>query len=118
MCSKRDIEKLKYILLNINDIFNFLDEFGTIEKLLDSKLGWNAVNMSIMQICETLKNKISKECQEKYIDLLPIKESYYTRNYIAHDYENVNKLTIEEIIRYYLPELKSNLLKIIEELEK
>jgi len=40
--------------------------------------------MCIMQVGETLK-KLSEEFIEQY-NYLPVKESYLTRNYIAHDY--------------------------------
>jgi len=110
----KDIKKVEFILMHIDDIFEFVKEFKTIENTLNSKLGWNAVNMSIMQIGETLKNKLSEDFIKKYGDVLPIKESYYTRNYIAHDYENVDMLVIETIIREHLPKLKKDLIIILE----
>ncbi len=113
----KDIDKLRFVLQQIEDVENFAKEFGSVVKMLNSKLGWNAVNMSIMQIGETLKNKLSKDFLEKYGVVLPIQESYWTRNYIAHDYENVDLLTIEAIVREHLPKLKTDIETILSELE-
>ena len=84
--------------------------------MLNSKIGFDATNMCIMQIGENL-NKLTKETVAKHPQL-PVKESYLTRNYIAHDYEGVNKFIIEQIIREQLPELKIEILKILKELTK
>jgi len=114
----KDVEKLKFVLRQIDDFDSFIVQFGSVVKTLESKLGWNAVNMSIMQIGETLKNKLSDETKLKYADYLPIKESYWTRNYIAHDYENVDMFIVEAIIREHLPKLKSDIETILTELKK
>ncbi len=113
----KDIEKLKFVLQQIDDIDSFVAQFGSVVKTLESKMGWNAANMSIMQIGETLKNKLSDEIKLKYVDYLPIKESYWTRNFIAHDYENVDMSIIEAIIREHLPKLKTDIEMILSELE-
>lgn len=110
----KDMDKLRFVLQQIEDVENFTKEFGSIVKMLENKLGWNAVNMSIMQIGETLKNKLSVGFVEKYGGILPIQESYWTRNYIAHDYENVDLSTIEAIIREHLPRLKIDIEKNID----
>jgi len=116
MSKKTDITRLLFILEKIDDIFNYKEHSGSIEALLNSKMGFDATNMCIMQIGETL-NKISKEIVANYPQL-PVKESYLTRNYIAHDYEGVNKQIIEMIIREQLPLLYKQIQKILKELEK
>jgi len=115
MSKKADITRLYFILEKINDLLHYRDEYTTIEALLNSKMGFDATNMCIMQIGETL-NKLSNDLQEAYNEL-PIKESYLTRNYIAHDYEGMNKQIIEMIIREQLPLLKTQIKRIIKELQ-
>ena len=114
MSKTSDITKLEFINEKIDDLYEYKQDFKTIENLLNSKIGFDATNMCIMQIGETL-NKLSLEVQNKYTNL-PIKESYLTRNYIAHDYEGVNKHIIELIIREQLPKLKTYIETIIKEL--
>ena len=114
MSKQSDKEKLKFILEKIEDLLSYKDDFQSIEALLNSKIGFDASNMCIMQIGETL-NKLTPQLQEKYTHL-PIKESYLTRNYIAHDYEGVNKLIIEMIIREQLPQLSHDIHSILREL--
>jgi len=116
MSNKTDISRLRFILEKIDDLLHYRDEYKTIEALLNSKMGFDATNMCIMQIGETL-NKLSTSTQEKYSEL-PIKESYLTRNYIAHDYEGVNKQIIEMIIREQFPLLKTQIENILQELKK
>ena len=60
-----------------------------------------------MQVGETL-NKLNQDGIINYPEL-PVKESYLTRNYIAHDYEGVSKLIIEIIVKEHFPKLKTDL---------
>ena len=114
MSNDSNIAKLKFVLEKIDDAISYKQEFGGVENLLNSKLGFDAVNMCIMQVGETL-NKLDKDFIQKY-NHLPIKESYLTRNYIAHDYEGINKMIIETILREYFPKLKEDIEIILKEL--
>ncbi|KIM12270.1 MAG: hypothetical protein KU38_05135 [Sulfurovum sp. FS08-3] len=109
-----DTKRLEFIIEKIEDALSYKAKFGTIEKLLNSKMGFDAVTMCIMQVGETL-NKLSYETRQKY-PYLPIKESYLTRNYIAHDYEGVSKYIIEVILREHFPKLQEDIQNIINEL--
>ena len=111
MSEKSDLKKLQFILEKINDAISYKDNYKSIEELLNSKMGFDATNMCIMQVGETL-NKLSDEFIEKY-NYLPVKESYLTRNYIAHDYEGVNKYIIEIIIKEHFVQLKSDIENIL-----
>ena len=115
MSKKSDLIKLAFVVEKIDDLTSYKEHYNTIENLLNSKLGFDATTMCIMQIGETL-NKLSPDLQQKYPQL-PIKQSYLTRNYIAHDYEGVNKQIIEMIIREQLPLLKTQIQTIISELQ-
>ena len=99
----KSIEKLEFILEKIEDISLFRKKFNSIEDLLNDRMGYDATLMALLQIGETL-NKLK---DSPYGDKLPVKGAYDVRNFIAHDYEGVNKMIIEDIIRRFIPELKS-----------
>ncbi len=86
-----EIEKLRFIEEKVNDLLSL---------------------MCLLQIGETLH----KLKDSVYASQLPIKGSYDVRNFIAHDYEGVNKAIVEDIIRFHIPELKKILNTIFEEL--
>lgn len=101
-------EKLDFILEKIEDIESFKARYKSIEDLLNDIMGYDATLMSLLQIGETL-NKLKNE---PFAQKLPIKGTYDVRNFIAHDYEGVNKVIIEDIIRIQLPKLKQIILTI------
>jgi len=111
MSKASDLKKLQFILEKIEDAISYKNSYNSIEELLDSKIGFDATNMCIMQVGETL-NKLSDEFIQKYNNL-PIKESYLTRNYIAHDYEGVSKYIIEVIIKEHFVQLKLDIENIL-----
>lgn len=102
------LEKLDFIIEKIDDIESFKSRYKSIEDLLNDVMGYDATLMSLLQIGETLH----KLRDESFANLLPIKGTYDVRNFIAHDYEGVNKMIIEDIIRMQLPKLKQIILNI------
>ena len=106
-----DIKRIKFIIEKIEDIESFINKFNSVVSLLDDKMGFDATLMSLLQIGETL-NKLENEYET--IDKNDIKGAYDVRNFIAHDYEGVNKSLIEAILRNHIPKLKESLTKIIE----
>jgi len=98
-----DIERLRFIEEKVDDLLSFRDKFPTIVDLLNDKMGFDASLMCLLQIGETLH----KLKDSSYASILPIKGAYDVRNFIAHDYEGVNKAIVEDIIRFHIPELKS-----------
>ncbi len=105
------VEKLEFILEKIEDISLFRKKFKSIEELLNDRMGYDTTLMALLQIGETL-NKLK---DSPYSDHLPIKGAYDVRNFIAHDYEGVNKMIIEDIIRRFIPELKSIILDLLKD---
>ena len=101
-------EKLDFIVEKIEDIESFKSRYKSIEDLLNDVMGYDATLMSLLQIGETL-NKLR---DESFAEKLHIKGTYDVRNFIAHDYEGVNKMIIEDIIRTQLPKLKQIILDI------
>lgn len=88
----------------------FVDRFNNIYSLLNDKMGFDATLMSLLQIGETL-NKLENDYE--LLDKNDIKGAYDVRNFIAHDYEGVNKALVESITRMYIPKLKETLSKIL-----
>lgn len=105
-----DISKLYFILEKIEDISTFKKRFHTVEELLNDKMGFDATLMCLLQIGESLK-----KLQNTYghFDTDDIKGAYNVRNFIAHDYEGINKSIIESIIREHLPKLKTTIKTIL-----
>lgn len=102
-------EKLHFILEKIEDINSFRQRFKSIEELLTDTMGYDATLMCLLQIGETLH----KLRNEDFASSLPIKGTYDVRNFIAHDYEGVNKMLIEDIIRTHLPKLENTIKQIL-----
>jgi len=111
--SKKSIHaKVEFTLEMIENIEKIIQRHHGIVKTLEDFEGQMAVLMALSQIGETLK-KFDDTIVSKY-DLEDDRDgAYYTRNYIVHDYEGVDLGFIENILRVYLPELKSKLIKII-----
>ncbi len=114
MSKQSDIAKIDFIIEKIDDALAYKETFGSVEATLNSKMGFDAVCMCILQVGETL-NKLSSSIIQAHSEL-PIKESYLTRNYIAHDYEGISKLILETILREHFPILKKQLIHIKSEL--
>ncbi|MDY0322238.1 MAG: DUF86 domain-containing protein [Arcobacteraceae bacterium] len=109
-----DINRIKFILEKVEDIEDFTTKFDSLVALLDDTMGFDATLMCLLQIGETL-NKV--EGTYDVLDINDIKGAYDVRNFIAHDYEGVNKSIIENILRFHIPSLKINLQTILEHLD-
>ena len=103
-------EKIDFILEMIDNIEKITKRHRGIVNALNDFEGQMAILMGIAQIGETL-NKIDEDFIEKF-DLKEEKlGAYYTRNYIVHDYEGIDLMIVETIVRKNLPVLKEKLLK-------
>ena len=114
MSEKSLLAKVDFILEMIENIELIISRHKGIVETLEDFEGQMAVLMGISQIGETLK-KIDDNLIEKY-DLKEDKEgAYYTRNYIVHDYEGLNLMIIEVVIREKLPKIKEVVLNILKQ---
>jgi uncharacterized protein with HEPN domain len=113
---EKDAKRLKFLLEKIEDIFDYQSRYTTTELLLQDKMGWDAVTMCIQQIGEVVKHKLSEEFLKNFSGRLPIQEAYWTRNYIVHDYENIDKTIISSIIQAELPKIKKEIAAILVEI--
>ncbi len=103
-------EKIDFILEMIDNIEKIIKRHNGIVNALEDFEGQMAIFMGLAQIGETL-NKIDNETIKK-LNLEEEKEgAYYTRNYIVHDYEGVDLMIVENILRIHLPIMKNKLLK-------
>ncbi len=107
--SKRSQEaKAAFILEQIDRIEKIIERHDGIVKALEDFEGEMAIFMGISQIGESF-SKFDEIYIERFGLIEERKGSYYTRNYIVHDYENVDRLIIEDILRTHLPKLKEKI---------
>ena len=107
--------KVDFILEMIENIQKIIKRHKGIIKALDDYEGKMAIMMGLLQIGESL-NKIDKKYLEKYDLIDDTKGAYNVRNFIAHDYEGVNMVVVEDIVRLYLPKLEDKIVKMNMEL--
>jgi len=100
-----DMKKFEFILEKIEDIELFISKFDNIYLLINDKMGFDATLNKLENNYNSLKDK-------------DIKGAYDVRNFIAHDYEGINKSIIENILRYHIPSLKNTILKVINSVDK
>jgi len=104
------VVKVDFILEMVTNIEKIIKRHNGIVNALNDYEGKMAIMMGLLQIGESL-NKIDKEYLEKYSLLDDTKGAYNVRNFIAHDYDGVNMVVVEDIIRVYLPKLKDKVVE-------
>jgi len=102
--------KIDFILEMIENIEKIIKRHNGIVKALDDYEGQMALMMGLLQIGESL-HKIDKSYLDKFNLSEDTKGAYNVRNFIAHDYDGVNMVVIEDILRLYVPKLKDKVLK-------
>jgi len=113
--SHKNVAKVAFVLEMIENIeFVCQRHQGINQALKDEIEGRAALLMFLMQIGEALK-KIDSTDIAKYDLDREIKGAYDVRNFIAHDYEGVNVIVIEEILKDNLPELKIKMLRLFDD---
>jgi len=103
-------EKIDFILEMIENIEKIIKRHGGVVKALEDFEGQMAIFMGISQIGEVL-NKFPEDFIQKYNLTEEKIGAYYTRNYIVHDYEGIDLIVVEKILRNNIPLLKEKLLK-------
>ena len=110
-----DVTYIKHILDAINDIESSIKGLSK-EKFQKSKDIRDACVRRLEIIGEAVKN-ISQETKAKY-PLIEWKKIAGTRDMIIHSYFNVDLDIVWDIIKKDLPDLKTKILKIKEDLTK
>ena len=100
---KKDIEILKYILVDINDIFNFTATID-FEGFVSNSLVRKAVCMSLINIGELTKSlSFTFRSENKQI---PWKNISGLRDITAHKYHTLNLDIVWSVIQNDIPALK------------
>jgi len=102
MSKRSDMAKLELILKYIKDLQMIVDRHGSIEATIADMEGEYATMMCIAQIGEIV-NKIKAP---DILSKLPAPLIIGLRNRLVHDYEEVDKKIISEIIKTHIPDLK------------
>ena len=94
-------------------VWDMLHEIHFIEQ--HAGKGWREDRLTsyAMLRCFTILGEAAKhvdEATKNGSSYIPWQKIVDTRNFISHDYEDVNLEKIDEIIRSYLPDLKKDLL--------
>ena len=109
--SIRRLHKIKEAIEDIEFILNEVDFKVTIA--IENRIIKPAIRMHIVRIAEeftSLKEENAFEILENFSkdDLRGISA---VRNFIAHDYDSVDDLIIENALKYNFPEIKKRLKK-------
>ena len=116
--SHKNIAKIAFVLEMIENIETVCKRHSGISEALEDEVeGRAALLMFLLQIGESLK-AMDIEDVSKYDLAREIKGAYDVRNFIAHDYEGVNMIVIEEILKDNLPELKIKMQKLFDDYNK
>lgn len=111
---KKDLGYLFIILKMCDDIELYKRDHGSIDDLLDTRIGLNAVLMNISQIGE-YAGKISDFFKEEY-NQVKWQKIKGLRNIIVHDYFGIDIDKIKKIIKNEIPKLTEDIKAIITDL--
>lgn len=110
------VSRLENIVKKINFIENIVKSKGGITFALEDEESSRAsIMMHLTSIAEQF-DKLSKDGEFEILskfDKNDLKGSYDIRNYIVHDYEGLNLMIIEVVIREKLPKIKEVALNIL-----
>ena len=114
------VSRLETIVKKINFIENIVKSKGGITFALEDEESSRAsIMMHLTSIAEQF-DKLSTvgefEILSKF-DKNDLKGSYDIRNYIVHDYEGLNLMIIEVVIREKLPKIKEVILSILDSIK-
>lgn len=112
--NQNDIMWLKHIIDAISSVQKALDDVS-YEELCTNDVLSKSVAFNLLIIGEAA-NKLSKLFTFQYPNL-PYREMIGTRNVIAHEYYQINYEIIWKVYKNHLPQLKTQIEQIIQELE-
>jgi uncharacterized protein with HEPN domain len=109
----RDLTYLKHILDCINDIELFVEGYTEDEFVSDKKTFNSSIRM--FEVIGEATKKISTELKNDH-PAIEWKKMAGLRDILIHDYEGVNLNALWQIIRVNIPELKTQIQKLIQNL--
>jgi len=111
-------KRLQTILNAFEDIDFILENTDfKITKAIENKILKPAIKMHIIRIAEQF-NKLKDENEFKILEKFDKKDLRginAVRNFIAHDYDNVEDAIIENVLRYNFPKLKEKVKQVLKE---
>ena len=114
-----DIAYLKDMVLYLDKAVAVLDKARRYNLPLDDDMVVDSIAMNLGQVGEQLSlGKLSEEVKQKYSDRINWIQIKGFRNFIYHNYSNLNLKIVECILKESVPKTKESLYSIIRELEK
>ena len=114
-----DIAYLKDMVLYLDKTVAVLDKARRYNLPLDDDMVVDSIAMNLGQVGEQLSLGIlSEEVKQKYSDRINWVQIKGFRNFIYHNYSNLNFKIVEGILKESVPKTKESLYSIIRELEK
>lgn len=107
--SKQRLLNIKHSLEDIEFILKELD--FKITKAINDKVLKPAIRMHIVKIAEQF-NKLKDENQFKILEQFQsndLRGINAVRNFIAHDYDSVDEIIIEDVLRDNFPQIKKDI---------
>ncbi|MCR9100139.1 MAG: DUF86 domain-containing protein [bacterium] len=116
MYEKKNFTYIMTILESIEKIFLYAGSFKDPDSFFEAneQMNFNASQILLLVIGEEVK-KIDQGLKSEHTGI-PWREISKLRNRIAHDYRSIDPNISFDIIKNYLPELKSELLKMLDKI--
>jgi len=114
MYEKKNFTYIMTILESIEKIFLYTESFEDPDRFFEAneQINFNASQILLLVIGEEVK-KIDNNLKEEHKGI-PWPEISKLRNRIAHDYRSIDPNISFDIIKNYLPKLKSELVKMLD----
>lgn len=114
MYEKKNFTYIMTILESIEKVFLYTESFEDPDSFFEAneQMNFNASQILLLVIGEEVK-KIDNNLKEEHKGI-PWSEISKLRNRIAHDYRSIDPNISFDIIKNYLPELKLELLKMLD----
>jgi len=121
LSDSKSVIRLQKIIESIEAIFFILEDMSIKPtRAIEDRLIKPALRMHIVKTAEQF-NKLKVENAFEILnrfDNQDLRGLAAVRNFIAHDYDSTDDSIIEDIIRYDLPRIRENAIKILEEMKE
>lgn len=106
MYPKDELVKILSIKSKIDNIYSIIQRHGSITNALQDIEGQPAILMLLVAISEQFSKLVKKESKLlSHFDQEDIKGLISVRNYIAHDYDGINLIIVEDDLRENMPNI-------------
>lgn len=108
----KDKEILLKILSHAEKALDYSNKYATLDEFEADSMCVEATVFNLMQIGELAKQSLSEELKSS-IKAIPWNQIYGLRNRIVHGYEGVNFVIVWDTLKEDLPEMISEIKKVI-----